>query len=248
MHIHKYSICHDRVAGNMNKCKYCNESTKNRVFCNNDCKWAWQAKDKPSREWLHQKYIVEGMGTPEIAKMVNRDPKRVYEWIVEAGIPTRPRGANWSETLIVGSGENNAFYGRRHTKESIERMSRSSSGPAPWLRGPVHHRYGKTGCEALNWKGGVTPDRQALYGSQEWKKAVRGVWIRDDATCQRCGIRQNDNRDLRFDIHHIVAFADSRELRAVLCNLVLLCHPCHLWVHSNKNANNDFIKEVTNEN
>lgn len=227
----------------MNKCKYCNKPTKRRVFCSNDCKWAWQAKDKPTKEWLEQKYITEGLGAPEIAKIVNRHPKRVYEWIVEAGIPTRPRGANWRETLKIGEGEYNAFYGRKHTEESIRKMSESSSGPAPWLRGPVHRLYGVTGPDSPWWKGGATPERQSLYGSQKWKKAVRAVWTRDNATCQRCEIRQNENRNLQFDIHHIVSFADSKKLRTEPSNLVLLCHPCHLWVHSNDNVDFEFMEK-----
>ena len=231
----------------MNTCKYCGEPTKNRVFCDNDCKWAWQAKDRPSKEWLEQKYTIEGLGAPDIAKLVGRNSKRVHTWLVEDGIQTRPRGANWRTTLKIGAGENNAFYGRNHKPESIEKMRESSSGPSPWLCGPVHYRYGKTGPDAMNWKGGVTPERQSLYGSEKWKNAVKAVWSRDDATCQKCGTRQNNSRDLQFDIHHVVPFADSKELRTEPSNLVLLCHPCHLWVHSNDNVERQFLGDVNNE-
>lgn len=45
-----------------------------------------------SKEWLHQKYIVEDMGTPAIAKVAGCDGKTVYYWLRKHGIPTRPRG------------------------------------------------------------------------------------------------------------------------------------------------------------
>jgi len=40
-----------------------------------------------------------------------------------------------------------------------------------------------------------------------------------------------------------VSFA-VRELRAVVDNLVLLCRPCHLWVHSNANTQKLYLKEI----
>lgn len=225
----------------MNRCKQCNSKTANRVFCSNDCKFAWQSRDKPSKKWLEQKYLKEKMSAPDIAKIVNRNSKRVYEWIVEYGIPTRKRGHNYKETLIMGSGPNSAAYGRKHTEESKRKMSESSKGPAPWLRGPVHHLYGKRGPESPFWKGGVTPERQSLYRSRKWINVVKDVWARDDARCQVCNKRQDEDRDIQYDIHHIVPFADSKKLRCELSNLVLLCHSCHLWVHSNDNKENIFI-------
>lgn len=177
----------------------------------------------------------------DIAREVGKNQKTVYSWFIKHGIPKRPRGHNWQSTLIIGSGENNPFYGRKHTPETLEKMSESTKGPSPWLRGEVHHQYGKRGPLSRTWKGGLTPERQSLYASDEWKLVVKKVWQRDDARCRRCNLNQNENRGKQFDIHHIVAFADCKELRTELSNLILLCHDCHLWVHSNKNKQNLFI-------
>ena len=93
-----------------------------------------------------------------------------------------------------------------------------------------------------NWKGGVTPERQAFYQSQEWKDACIFVWKRDGAKCKRCGLHRDEQPDMPFHIHHIVSFAVP-DLRAANDNLVLLCKMCHQFVHSRKNENGDFLQE-----
>lgn len=229
-----------------NLCKQCGKKTSNKVFCDNACKGDWQRTQKPvGKEWLYQKYIVEGMSANQIAKIVNRDPKRVYEWLIDYGIPTRPRGHNHKDNPVFSfwdSGLDNPFQGKSHTPESIEKMSESSKGPSPWLRGAVHHLYGKRGAEIPTWKGGITPERQAFNASPEWKEAIKAVWKRDCATCQKCGKHKANHRELQFDVHHIVGFA-NKKLRAAPCNLVLVCRPCHLWIHSNGNVDKKFLRE-----
>jgi len=102
--------------------------------------------------------------------------------------------------------------------------------------------YGKTGKENPNWKGGITPERQAVYSSREWSKAVSKVWKRDDATCQRCG-KKKESKEQEFHIHHIIPFK-VEDKRTDPENLVLLCKECHQWVHSKENTNRKFLKEV----
>lgn len=92
------------------------------------------------------------------------------------------------------------------------------------------------------WLGGVTPERQAFYTSQEWKSACSAVWKRDNATCQRCQLHRNDQPDMPFHIHHIVSFAVEK-LRADTDNLVLLCEVCHQFVHSRRNVDGEFLSQ-----
>lgn len=88
------------------------------------------------------------------------------------------------------------------------------------------------------WLGGITPERQSFYVSQEWKNACSNTWKRDNATCQRCKTKKET--DIPFHIHHIKSFED-KELRADINNLVLLCEVCHQWVHSNGNKKDEYI-------
>lgn len=108
------------------------------------------------------------------------------------------------------------------------------------LSGEKNGMHGKTGKDSVNWKGGITPERQGFYVSTAWKKSCSFVYKRDNAQCQRCG-NKND-----LHVHHIVGFA-NKKLRSDVNNLVLLCVKCHRFVHSKKNINKEFIKkEVEN--
>ena len=132
------------------------------------------------------------------------------------------------------------FWVKKHGI-SCRTMSETRAEKHWGASGEANAMYGKRGAETPSWKGGVTPERQAFYSSQEWVDAVKAVWKRDKATCQRCGARKDSGR--QFHIHHIVTFA-VKELRGEPSNLVLLCKPCHNWVHSRHNTENEW-KEVT---
>lgn len=216
-----------------------------RSYCNHTCKADWQRTQKPvDKEWLVQKYIVEGLDTTQIGNMVSRDPKSVWNWLVGYGIPTRERGYASSKTWMK-TGDVSLFKGHSHSEENKAKFREIAiaDGRRPFdpKIGPPYK--GKRGAEIPSWKGGVTPERQAFYSSVEWKEAVKAVWKRDSATCQKCGRYKGDDRSVSFDIHHIVSFA-CVELRSEVSNLVLLCETCHYWVHSSENVGQLFIKEI----
>ena len=108
--------------------------------------------------------------------------------------------------------------------------------------GPDNPMWNKRGELNPNWRGGVTPERQAFYTSNEWKAACSAVWKRDNATCQRCGLDRRDDTGVPFHIHHIESFANS-DLRADIKNLVLLCEVCHNFVHSRRNINSEHLSQ-----
>lgn len=104
--------------------------------------------------------------------------------------------------------------------------------------GEANPMFGRSGADNPNWKGGASPDRQGFYSSREWGVAVKAVWARDQARCQRCGCAAQERGS--FHIHHIVSFA-VKELRTKPSNLVLLCAECHWWVHSLSNSDGLFL-------
>ena len=131
------------------------------------------------------------------------------------------------------------FWARKHgipTRTTSEARKIKHWG----VSGVENGMHGATGDKNPNWKGGVSPERQSLYSSQEWSDAVKFVWKRDNATCQRCGKQKLS--DECFHIHHIITFA-VKELRAAPSNLVLLCKECHNFVHSTKNINKEFADD-----
>jgi len=107
------------------------------------------------------------------------------------------------------------------------------------LLGADNPMWNKKGELNHNWKGGITPERQSFYVSNEWKKVCQEIWKRDNAICQRCKTKKNT--DIPFHIHHIKSFSD-KELRADINNLILVCEICHHWIHSKSNIKGEFIK------
>ena len=183
-------------------------------FCNTACKALFQKRARPvSDEWLRQKYEDERRSCVEIAKIVGRDPKRVFEWIKDAGIATRKRGDPSNGCHSFRLGDVSPFKGKIQ----------------------------KRGNQSPHWQGGITPERQSFYASPEWKAAVREVYGRDKKICRRCGISQcaAAKQGHKMHVHHVVGFR-VKHLRCELSNLVLLCKGCHLFVHSKANAMRQF--------
>ena len=209
------------------------------------CKGEWQRRhNKPvSESWLREAYLEKNMNTTEIAYIVKRDPKSVWNWLKGFGIPTRSRGygqpLNW-----IKKGDPSMFYGHKHTNKTKMRLRdiASADGRLAWRKNNPPSMLGVTGPDHPGWKGGLTPERQAFYSSEKWKKCVKSIWRRDDAKCRRCCL---DHRNIRrghprFHIHHIDSFM-IRSRRAVLSNLLLVCGPCHRWIHSKKNIMGDYL-------
>lgn len=207
--------------------------------------WNLPGRHKPlqTKEWFYQKYWIEDLSMVDIGLILGRDPKTILFWFRKHGIDRRPRGYNRDDNLQ--NGRMPGFTNSEETKEKIGKASRER-GAVPYLRNGKHWMDGIKPEDNPNWKGGVTPERTALYNSQEWKQAIKEVWKRDNAICQRCGLdaREVYWKDRKFHTHHIVPFADSIELRAEPNNLVLLCNDCHHWVHSNDNVNKEFLREI----
>lgn len=238
------------------KCSYCESDLSRKIyksqsniknfFCNNKCKSEWQILQRENlgftKDWLINEYINLGKSTNQIAKEIKRDPKRVWEWIKNYGLETRPRGTDYGQCFKPGCGS--LFVGRKHSDETKEKIRQKSlqDGRVPYLKNGVHWLKNE-GAVPPSWKGGVTPERQSVYSSKDWCNAVKQVWKRDCAKCQKCG--KNHNEELNrgnFHIHHIVSFS-VKELRCDPSNLVLLCKECHRWVHGKNNINKDFLKE-----
>lgn len=194
-------------------------------------------------DWLRARYITDGMSANDIAQIVGRDPKSVWTWLRNAGVATRPRGHD--DRQLFKKGCRSPFTGIAHTAETKRKLSAARKGKPVVYKGDGPHWTGKKGALHPSWKGGLTPERQAFYSSPEWKAACKAVWFRADAKCERCSFdsRSVPSKDRRFHVHHIISF-QVRESRSDPENLVLLCAPCHRFVHSKKNTNNTFIVRI----
>jgi len=103
-------------------------------------------------------------------------------------------------------GENNPSFGRKHTKESLDKMSKSLMG--------------KQSLEKhWNWRGGSSFEKYDLNWTRTFKEQIRK---RDGYKCQVCGVPEMEcTRNL--NIHHI----DYNKKNMADDNLISLCTSCH---------------------
>ncbi|KKN21601.1 hypothetical protein LCGC14_0923760 [marine sediment metagenome] len=167
-----------------------------------------------------------------------REPKAhwEYDWLFNEYI-TKQRSAN-DIAQQQGCKEANIYHWLR--KHNIPRRDmKTIRKNKHWgLRGKANGMFGVTGKDNPNWKGGISPERQKVYATKEWKDAARYVRKRDRNLCQLCGEKSKAKRDSH--IHHIKGF-DFIESRTDPNNLVLLCRGCHHWAHSRKNTERRFL-------
>ena len=218
-------------------------------FCDTRCKGQWQIAQREAlgftKDWLIDQYIVRKKDANQIGREIGRDGHSVLNWMVGYGIQTRPRGG-LTLPHSFKKGQVNPFKGKKHSQETKDKLSAIAiaDGRLPWGKGNEPYWRGVTGDKHPSFKGGLTPERQSVYSSREWVDAVKIVWVRDNATCQCCGKHRNTEKNrVSFHVHHIVSF-QVKELQTEPSNLVLLCKDCHKFVHSKKNVNKQFIKEI----
>lgn len=204
-----------------------------------------QMEKYKNKDWLYMEYVILRKSCNHIALSENRDAKTIWSWIKKFDIETRKRGAE-SSSGTFQKGHKKGI-GRIHTDETKNKIreARLIDGHVPYLnKNGVHWLKGKSGSSHPCYKGGLTPERQSHYCSESWVEAVKKVWERDNAICQRCEKHHNTEKNRgNFHIHHIVSF-QVKELRSELSNLVLLCKECHRWVHSKNNTEKQFIKTI----
>lgn len=185
-------------------------------------------------DWLYQKYVIEGLSTYEIAKIVGRDPKGVHAQLKKFGIPTRPRGHNLkgaqSDCYMKRPGVKNPFAGRKHTPETKARIGKESARPKPALRGAGNGMYGRTGPQNPRYVDGSSTQRRADTATAEYRNFAVRIYERDAYTCRRCGTTRSGPRTIC--IHHVKPWAGNPELRWDENNVITLCKPCHDYVHS----------------
>ena len=84
----------------------------------------------------------------------------------------------------------------------------------------IHNR----GENNPNWKGGITSELLSNRTSKEYKEWRNSVYKKDWYTCQCCGASGSDSE---LNAHHILSFADNKELRFDVSNGITLCSDCH---------------------
>lgn len=90
-----------------------------------------------SKEWLYQKYVVDQLGCPQIAKLVNRHPATILYWLQKHNIKTRLPGHNYNRDVVVKIGER-VPVGQRFWQKVIK-----GDGCWEWQGCKQSHGYGQ---------------------------------------------------------------------------------------------------------
>jgi hypothetical protein len=137
----------------------------------------------------------------------------------------------------IGSGEKNPFFGKKHTEEFKKLSSKNTKGKrfstkSEFKKGTVPWNKGKNHLSHPSILSGINhpsynPDSNRKVGrvirkSAEYKYWHKKVLIRDDYTCQNCGIRGG-----RLEVDHIMPFAIFPDLVFEILNGQTLCRDCH---------------------
>lgn len=155
----------------------------------------------------------------------NSGPYRDRDWLYEQYITLNRTGFEIAEACGVTPGVIYRFLRRFGIPARDHSMARVGRKPG-----------------ALNpaWKGGVTPERQRLYKTLEWRSLVGTIFKRDGYHCQRCGTAKVQG--VKLHAHHLTPWASDERLRFTPDNLTTLCDDCHAWVHSLENVDREFLR------
>lgn len=150
--------------------------------------------------------------------------------------------------MVNFKGKNNPFYGKKHSKEAIEKMRLAKLGKRGkdtnrWDGGMPHCldcskqlstrtavRCVKctgtlnSGVNSRLWKGGKTAEEN-LERTRFRMNVQKRVFRRDNYTCQVC-----DQHGGYLQVDHMKSWAKFPELRFEESNCRTLCMACHYYV------------------
>lgn len=142
------------------------------------------------------------------------------------GIPlTEEHKKNISKSLTNNPNLIKALTGRVCSPETRKKISDAQSGEKS------HH-----------WKGGLSYQPYP----KDWNKMLReSIRLRDNFTCQVCGIQQSEmtGRIKRLHVHHI----DYKKSNLNPDNLISLCVSCHTKTTNNREYWTNYFNQTTYE-
>lgn len=136
------------------------------------------------------------------------------------------------------TGKNNPFYGKKHSLEVREKISKALKG-----------KY--IGEKSPTWKGGISGLRKAIKENIRYSKWRMNVFKRDNFICQKCG-QKGKNIEAH---HHLKSFADIlKEYRvktikdAIKCNELWDINNGITWCVECHNEQHIYLKNLKNRN
>jgi len=154
----------------------------------------------------HRQKVREAMANPDVRKRMSASLKIAL---------------NRPEVLAKKSKAAREYMNRPEVKEW-----RRINNPMKRVEVRMKSSEARKGEKNCNWKGGITPERQRIRNSIEYRLWQEAVFARDNWTCQKCGQRGG-----YLQPHHILNFAEHKELRFAIDNGITFCKSCHKAFH-----------------
>ena len=131
-------------------------------------------------------------------------------------------------------------FGKKHSKATKEKMAKAHQGRKyspeliehnrqAILRPEVRQQKSESrkGEKSHLWRGGITKQNFILRESYEYDIWRTAVFERDNYTCQECGARCGNGKNVVLNADHIKRWSEYPELRFELSNGRTLCVDCH---------------------
>jgi len=122
--------------------------------------------------------------------------------------------------------------GRHPSEETRRKMSEALKERIPWIKGKKHSNETKRkmsqtrkGMKNSNWKGGITPTLLLLRNSLKYKEWRQSCFIRDNFTCQKCGVIRGN-----IEVHHKKSFTKLVKEATGYMPLFSIYYACILYV------------------
>ena len=117
------------------------------------------------------------------------------------------------------------------SEETKERMRKAAKERLKRKEVRIKLSKSHQGEKCYRWKGGVTRENKKIRQNIEFRLWREAVFARDNWTCQKCGARSGNGKEVYLHPHHLQNFAAYPELRFAIDNGITLCRDCHKKFH-----------------
>lgn len=216
-----------RIIGNKNNPEHGMPIVRHRKkqFCSVECQNIWQN----SIPWEDRigKERAEAIRLERSEQLKKNNPHNDPEVAEKISIGIKKYLKENPDARI---GENNGFYGKTHSKETIEHWIDTKSGKLSYDEEQQQKQKNNTPKKENhpNWLGGISNGEYGMEFDKNLKKEIKESY---NYTCQLCKIETEI-----LDVHHI----DYDKTNNTKNNLIPLCKVCH----GKTNYNREKWKEI----
>ena len=233
--------CSPKCVSPLVKCAKCNLNfrtsalkikTNKNFFCSLDCrdksrvgknhpmygkKWSKESREKLSKTRRH----FFAIGKIRLW-MTEEHKQKIREALTGKKRP--PYSKEWIDNMCKSrTGEKNHFYGKSHSEETKQKLSKTLIG------------LNRRGEKCVFWKGGISFEPYDTTFNKQFKEEIKN---RDDYVCQIC-----EDKTKKMDVHHI----DYNKLNSIKENCILLCGKCHTKTNHRREQWKQFFWSLLNE-